>query len=231
MSPSDVWHFKEINADYVLGWPNCNFLKTIPILLHRSKIILLEFVNVWLYYRFSRTPSLMWPSPLIGTLPSDLPVSLTSLSSADSVLKRPMASLMTSVSSRSGLSAVMLFLFSSSQNWKPVFGLKNRKPVNKTPCTFNFGSCNIRRSDISPLVLCVISRRGWRRGFWFFLPISSRLCVLLSFLIGRLGATHLKQSGLGLQRKEEDYEQRILMGQYLQLWTQAQLNYFPMLSI
>lgn len=48
----------------------------------------------------------------------------TSLSSADSILKRPMASLMTSVSSRSGCPAVMLFLFSSNQSWKPVFGLK-----------------------------------------------------------------------------------------------------------
>lgn len=50
----------------------------------------------------------------------------TSRSSADSVLKRPMASLMMSVSSRFGWSAVILFLFSSSQSWKPVFGLKRQ---------------------------------------------------------------------------------------------------------
>lgn len=47
----------------------------------------------------------------------------TSLSSADSVLKRPIASLMMSVSSRSGWSATMIFLFSSSHSWKPVVGL------------------------------------------------------------------------------------------------------------
>lgn len=57
------------------------------------------------------------------SVPPSRSVSPTSRSSADSVRNRPMASLMTSVSSRSGWSAVMLFLFSSSHSWKPVFGL------------------------------------------------------------------------------------------------------------
>jgi len=61
------------------------------------------------------------------------PESRTCRSSAERLLKRPMASLMTSVSWRSGMSALMLFLFSSSHSWKPVLGLQRANP-HKLQC-------------------------------------------------------------------------------------------------
>lgn len=109
----------------------------------------------------------------------------TSLSSADSVRKRPMASLMTSVSSMSGCSSVMLFLFSSSHSWKPVFGLNGhiREAKSLQPgLVFNDGS--LKRDGgrgTLPLVLRVVCRRGRGRSLCLFLLIC-RLFLLTGCL-------------------------------------------------
>lgn len=140
----------------------------------------------------------------------------TSLSSADSVRKRPMASLMTSVSSMSGCSSVMPFLFSSSHSWKPVFGLNGRIREAKSlqpGLVFNDGS--LKRDGgrgTLPLVLRVVCRRGRGRSLCLFLLICR-----LFLLTGCLCARHLQQGGLSLEgRKNRDYDlQRICFLSFL----------------
>ena len=100
--------------------------KTFPRLL-RFLTTLVKFQLFYMHRIFYYLP--LWTPQCV----------ITSRSSAVSVLKRPIASFMMSVSSRSGWSAVILFLFSSSQSWKPVFGLNaHSQHYNQVnwPCTF-----------------------------------------------------------------------------------------------
>lgn len=127
----------------------------------------------------------------------------TSLSSADSVRKRPMASLMTSVSSMSGCSSVMLFLFSSSHSWKPVFGLNRRireaKSLQPGLVSMTAGLKRDCGCVTLPLVLRVVCRRARGRSLCLFLLICR-----LFLLTGCLCARHLQQGGLSLEGRRTE---------------------------